>query len=146
MSGIALLKKIVQRSSGMLLNNAFRTVPISERVETYTCNLPKASRNFIIKKKIENMTQLIEIAQNGYFILTRWQMIGLIGFKTSSIKPVVKVEKMKDSEELTNAKVQKQPLKRGFQRNTFEPCGPIEFSAPQVEERKKDIKKKLCYT
>ena len=57
---------------------SYRQVPLIEQVETFCCGLPKELRDYCIKKRVESMTQMIEIAQTGYTLLTG-QMSGFKG-------------------------------------------------------------------
>ena len=49
---------------------SFRQVPLVEQVETFCCGLPKELRDYCIKKRVDSMTHMIEIAQTGYALLT----------------------------------------------------------------------------
>ena len=44
---------------------SFRQVPLVEQVKTFCCGLPKEIPDYCIKKRVESMTQVIEIAQTG---------------------------------------------------------------------------------
>ena len=66
---------------------SFRSVPLVEQVETFYCELPKELRDYCIKKRVESMTQMVEIAQTGYALLTE-QMSGFKSSTTSGKKTV----------------------------------------------------------
>ena len=59
---------------------SFRHVPFVEQVEKYTCGLPKELRDYCIKTRVSNLTQLMERAQTGYAMLTG----KMTGFKDST--------------------------------------------------------------
>lgn len=77
-------------------------------MEAYTCRLPKDLRAYIIKNKVENTTQVVEIAQNHYATLT----IKMMEFKNSSSKLTTKVEQVKNSKRVKESKDGKESSKR----------------------------------
>ena len=61
--------------------NSFCLVPLVEQIETFCCGLPKELRNYCIKNKVQNMTQMVKIAQIGYSVLLK----KISGFKDGQI-------------------------------------------------------------
>lgn len=45
--------------------NAFRPVSLVEQVESFCYGLPRELRDYCVKNKVQNMTQMVEIAQSG---------------------------------------------------------------------------------
>ena len=71
----------------LLLIASFKSIPLVEQVETFCCRLPKELPDYCIKKRVESMTQMVEIAQIGYTFLTG-QMSGFKSSTTSGKKIV----------------------------------------------------------
>lgn len=85
--------------------NSFRPVSLVKQVETFCCGLPKELRDYCIKNKVQNMTQMAAIAQTGYDMLTG----KMSGFKFGGSS--VKAEDNKKKEECWKVQTQR---KRGI--------------------------------
>lgn len=51
-------------------SNAFMEVLLREEVEAHTCGLPKELQDYMVKNKVYNITQMIEIVQTRFTMLT----------------------------------------------------------------------------
>ena len=126
------------RSFGMLcyllLLIEIRQVPLVEQVETFCCGLPKELRDYCIKKRVESMTQMIEIAQTGYALLTG-QMSGFKG-NVATAKKAGKEDET--TEETKPAATKFKGRMKGIQRR---------FSSYKTpEERKVLMDNDQCFT
>ena len=94
---------------------SYRQVPLIEQVETFCCGLPKELRDYCIKKRVESMTQMIEIAQTGYALLTGQ----MSGFKGSAVTMKKAVKDDENTDEVTPAASKFKGRMRGRQQQVF---------------------------